>query len=57
MTPRQLHRAVARATGESVSFIARRGFSLLAAPPTRRQVLHRPRSTRPAFSTVRSALA
>ena len=29
MTPAQLNRAVARATGESVAEIARRGFQLL----------------------------
>ena len=33
MSASELHRAVARATGESLSAIRRRGFSLLCAEP------------------------
>jgi hypothetical protein len=39
MTQHALNRAVARATGESVSTIARRGFSLLRVGPVEREPL------------------
>lgn len=44
MTQSQIDRAVARATGESVGLIQRRGFSLHSLPvPLRRQRRRRPR--------------
>lgn len=44
MTQSQIDRAVARATGESVGIIQRRGFSLHSVPiPLRRQRRRRPR--------------
>lgn len=42
MTVRDLNRAVAQATGESVDTIVRRGFSLLALEPREENLAERP---------------
>ena len=42
MTQRDLNRAVARATGETVHEINRRGFIPLVADPAAHERLHRP---------------
>jgi len=48
MTQRELDRAVARATGETVAEIRRRGFSLLKGP----RVLTRHRRSRKVFRAM-----